>query len=79
MLLTEDKKARPFIKYHAVQAIAFSVVLAVVSIVVGLIPFVQCLTPLLWLVLIWPAVGAYGGKYVVIPVITDFIKKQGWV
>jgi uncharacterized membrane protein len=79
MLLTEDKKNRPFIKYHAVQAIAFSVVLAVASIILGIIPVVQCFTPLLWLILIWPAVGAYGGNYTVIPVISDFIKKQGWV
>ena len=79
MLLTDDKKKRPFIKYHAVQAIAFSVVLAIVSIILGIIPVVQCITPLIWLVLLWPAISAYGGNYTVIPIITDFIKKQGWI
>lgn len=79
MLLTEDKKSRPFIKYHAVQAIAFSVVLVIANIIFSMVPGIRCFTPLIWLVLLWPAISAYGGNYTVIPVITDFIKKQKWV
>lgn len=79
LLLTPDKIKRPFVKFHAVQAIAFSVVLAVASIILGVIPVIQCFTPLLWLVLLWPALDAYRGNYTQIPVVTDFIKKQGWV
>lgn len=79
MLLMEDKKSRPFIKFHAVQAIAFAVVLAILSLVIGFIPFVGCITPFFWLILIWPAIGAYQGKYVEVPVVTNFIRGQGWV
>ena len=79
MLLIEDKKNRPFIKFNAVQSLVLAVVLFVVSIVLGLIPVVQCLTPLLWLVVLWPAIVAFGGKYPELPIITNFIKNQGWV
>jgi len=34
---------------------------------------------LLWLVSFWPAYDAYKGNYTELPVITNFIKKQGWV
>jgi uncharacterized protein len=79
MLLMDDKRARPFIKFHAVQAIAFAVVLAILSIIIGWIPFVGCIVPFFWLILLWPAIGAYQGKYVEVPVVTNFIRGQGWV
>jgi uncharacterized membrane protein len=33
----------------------------------------------LWFVVIYWAIKAYQGEWVVVPVITDFVKKQGWV
>jgi uncharacterized protein len=78
MLLMEDKKARPFIKFNAVQALALSVALFVVSIILGIIPVVQCITPFIWLVMLWPAIGAFQGKITEIPFVTEFIRKQGW-
>jgi len=79
MLLIEEKKNRPFIRFHAVQSMALNVVLVIASIIIGWIPFVQCLTPLIWLVLLWPAIGAFQGKLTNLPFISDFIRKQGWV
>ena len=88
MLLADEKKNRPFIKYHAVQALAVNVAIWVVVLILGCILaaltfFIAgaggLLPMVLWLVLLWPAYEAYGGKYVEIPIITDFIKKQGWV
>ena len=35
--------------------------------------------PIVWLVTLWPAIDSYNGKYTEIPVLTDFIKNQGWV
>ena len=35
MLLMEDKKKRPFIKFHAVQALAINVVVWVVGLILG--------------------------------------------
>jgi uncharacterized protein len=80
MLLMEEKKTRPFIKFHAVQAIAFNVVLWVVIFLLSFVTlgFGALCVPLLWLVTLWPAIDSYRGNYTQIPVITNFIKKQGW-
>ena len=79
LLLVENQRNRPFIKYHAVQSIAANIVLMIVGIIIGMIPFVQCLAPLIWLVLLWPAIDAFKGNYTKLPFISDFIRKQGWV
>ncbi|PKO23852.1 MAG: hypothetical protein CVU38_01910 [Chloroflexi bacterium HGW-Chloroflexi-1] len=82
VLLLEDKKGRPFIKAHNAQALAAGVVAMAIVIVVGVIPVVQCVTPLLglaaWVLLIYWGIQAYNGNYVTIPVITDFVKQRGW-
>jgi len=79
MLLMEDKKARPFIKYHAVQALAVNLLVSVLAIVLTLTAVGACLVPFLWLALLWPAYVSYQGKYMELPLITDFLKGQGWV
>lgn len=74
VLLMEEKKDRPFIRYHAIQ----SLVLAVIGLVLGTIT-VGCLA-LVWVVyIIVLAIKAYQGEWVTIPLITDFCKNQGWV
>jgi uncharacterized membrane protein len=80
-LLMEDKKARPFIKYHAVQALAFNIVLWIIIFVVSVITLgvASICAPAIWLVTLWPAYDAYRSNYTEIPVISNFIKKQGWV
>lgn len=81
VLFLEDKKNRPFIRFHAVQALAFNVVLWVLIFIVSLVTlgFGALCAPLLWLVSFWPAYDSFQGKYTELPVITNFIKKQGWV
>ncbi len=81
VLFMEDKKARPFIKFHAVQSIVFNIVMGIVGIVLSTITlgFGALCVPALWLVTFWPAYEAYQGKYMEMPFITDFIKNQGWV
>ena len=76
-LLLEDKKERPFIHFHAIQSLAFNIVLWVVIVLLS-IPTIGCVS-ILWLITLWPAYDAYKGNYTEIPVITNFIKKQGWV
>jgi uncharacterized membrane protein len=77
VLLMEDKKDRPFIKFHAVQSIAISIVLLIV------VPIIAVVTlgcgSVLYLVMFWWAYKAYQGEEFTIPVITDFIKNQGWI
>jgi uncharacterized membrane protein len=72
---------RPFQKYHAVQSIVFNVVLWVVYLIVTLVTFGfgGCLFPVFLLITLWPAYEAYQEKYMELPVITNFIKNQGWV
>ena len=81
VLLMEDKKARPFIKFHAIQSIVASVV---VWIVVAIIATVTLgigglCAPLVWLIFLYWAYKAYQGEMLEIPVVTNFIKGQGWV
>jgi len=70
VLLMEDKKSRPFIKFHAVQSIAIGVAGIVLSFV--------CVGVLVFLYMLYLAYDAYQGNYTKVPIITDFIKKQGW-
>ncbi|MBC7227302.1 MAG: DUF4870 domain-containing protein [Thermoflexales bacterium] len=78
-LLMEDKKSRPFIRYNAVQSLALAVVGWVLSLVLSFI-FVGCVIGVAWLIyVIVLAIQSYQGKWVTIPFLTDFCKKQGWI
>jgi uncharacterized protein len=79
VLLMEDKKSRPFIKFHAVPALILGIALAIIAGILAVIPIVQCFAPLVWIIPIIYAVKAYKGEYVKIPIITDFAKNQGWI
>jgi len=80
VLLIEEKKARPFIKYHAVQSIAASIAFFIVSVVLSIVTlgFGGLCIPLLWLVFLYWAYKAYQGEFVEIPWLSNFIKGQGW-
>lgn len=77
LMFLEDKKNRPFIRAHNAQAL----VLGIVQVVFWIF-FFTCITVLLALALfvaqVYWGIQAYNGKYVVIPVVTDLVKKQGW-
>jgi uncharacterized membrane protein len=79
MLFVEGKKDRPFIKFHAVQALALNIILWIVVFVLQFIPGVRCISSFLWLLLLWPAVLAYQGKYFEVPVVTKFLRDQHWI
>jgi uncharacterized protein len=81
VLFMEEKKARPFIKFHAVQSIAANVAFFIVSIVLSTVTlgFGGICVPLLWFAFLYWAYKAYQGEYVEIPMVTNFIKKQNWV
>jgi uncharacterized protein len=79
VLLLEDKKQRQFIKYNAIQALVVSVVGYVISAVLSAV-VVGCFTGLAVLVyIIYLAIQSYQGKWVTVPVITDFCVNQGWI
>jgi uncharacterized membrane protein len=79
VLFMEDKKNRPFIKFHAVQSIAANVVFFILSFILGVTVVGAICAPALWLVFLYWAYKAYQGEMFEIPVITNFIKGQGWI
>ena len=80
ILLMEDKKNRPFLKAHNVQALIWGGVVYIIGgILSGLLFFCFGLPLLIvWAVGVYWGIQAYNGKYVEIPVITNFVKGQGW-
>jgi uncharacterized protein len=78
LLLLEDKKNRPFIRAHNAQALAWGVVS--MDLVTFTSPFLigLCIWPLGLILQLYWAYKAYQGEMVNIPVLTDFIKNQGW-
>jgi uncharacterized protein len=78
ILFMDDKKDRPFIKAHNVQALVWG---AVMNIIAGILSFilVGCVLWVAYVIItiIW-AVKANKGELVEIPVITNFVKNQGW-
>ena len=78
ILLMEDKKNRPFLKYHNAQALILGIIEVVLSIVIGWTVVGLCVPGLLWIYMVYLGIKAYQGNYVNIPLITDFVKKQNW-
>ena len=70
VLLLEDKKNRPFLRYNAVV----SIVLGVIAIVLSW----ACIGIIAWIYAIYLGVKAYKGEWVEVPVISDWVRKQGW-
>ncbi len=71
-LLLEDKKDRPFVRYHAVQALMLWAITVLLS-------FTICGWIIPWLYGIYVGIQAYQGQWMSIPVLTDFGKNQGWL
>lgn len=78
IMLMEDKKNRPFIRAHNVQALLWGLIVSIVGSVT--IPLVVgfCILPLGFIVEVYWGYKAYQGQYVNIPVVTNFVKSQGW-
>ena len=78
ILVMADKKDRPFIKAHNMQALIWGVVLYIIVAVTSAFIIGLCIWPLGLIVQIYWAYQAYQGKLITIPLLTDFIKNQGW-
>lgn len=78
LLLMEDKKDRPFIRAHNMQALILGAVNLVIALLIGWLLVPLCLNLAIGIYLIYCAIKAYQGELINIPVITDFVKKQGW-
>jgi len=78
LLLLEDKKNRPFIRAHNTQALVWGVAFYVIESITSVFLLGCLLGPLGFLLQLYWAYKAYQGEYINIPVISDFVKNQGW-
>lgn len=77
-LLIEPYKTEGFVRFHAVQSIGLGLAAWIVSIVVGMVPFLGwVVSPLLAIGLlvyeILLAIKAYNGEYFEVPVVYGFV------
>src|SRR5258706_1810517 len=70
ILLMPDKKDRPFLKAHNVQALILGIITVVTS--------SFCIGIVVWIYAIYCGYQAYQGKMGEIPGITGLVKGQGW-
>jgi uncharacterized membrane protein len=74
-----EKDSR-FVKFHAMQSIIISVVLTVVSIVLGFLPFIWRLTGLIGLaqfvIMVICMIKAYNREWFKLPVVGDIAEQQ---
>lgn len=83
-LLMEDKKTRPTIRYAAFHSIAIGVVSTILSTILTITGILACISPIvgfgLWAYSIYLGYMIYSkGEVLAVPVLTDFIKGQGWI
>ena len=77
-LLMEDKKSRPFIKFHSVQALALAIINGVVAGILAAVIIGVCTGIAGAIYMLYIGYKAYQGETVKVPFVTDFIKNQGW-
>jgi len=70
VLLMEDKKNRPFLKYNAVISIILGILVIVLS--------WACVGVLVWIYALVLGIQSYQGKMVEVPVISNWVRNQGW-
>ena len=70
LLLIEDKKSRPFLKYNAVVSIILGIIFVITS--------SFCIGIFVWFYSIYLGIKSYQGEWVEVPVISNFVRNQGW-
>ncbi len=61
------------------QALVLGIVNIILAFVLSFTIILICVPMIVWLVMVYWGYKAYQGEYVVIPVVTNFVKNQGWV
>lgn len=77
IFLLGDKRDRPFIRSHNVQALIWGLF----NLFIVAIPSTFCFgvpSIIIWAIGVYWGIKAYQGEYVSIPLVTDFVKGQGW-
>jgi uncharacterized membrane protein len=74
-LFMKEQKTSPFLKYHSTQALVWGfswIILSALGVGICLFPFVLIYS-------IYLGIQAYKGEMIEIPLITNFIRNQGWI
>jgi len=83
LLLNEDTKKKPFLRYHAMQSLGLAVVLAAFEVLLSLVTAVICFAAVLYLLplvpMIYYGVMAFQGKTFEIPYLTALMKQNHWL
>lgn len=77
-LIMEDKRARPFIKFHAIQSLILGILNGVISGALSVVIIGACTGVAIMIYMIYLGIKAYQGETISVPFLTDFIKNQGW-
>ena len=78
LLFVESKRDRPYIREHNAQALVWGIIFYVVVGFSSIFLIGLCLWPLGLLLNLYWGYRAYQGEAVNIPVISDFVRTQGW-
>lgn len=80
LLLVENVRSRPFVKLHLPQTLVLGAVQVTLLV---LAPFTACLSTVAFLLLygalVYWGLKAYNGETFAIPLVTDYVEKQGWL
>jgi uncharacterized membrane protein len=76
LLLWEEKKNRPFIKAHNMQALVLGIIEIGLWFVLSFTIIGLCIPFVLWLAMLYWAYQAYQGKLVNVPVVSGMVKGQ---
>lgn len=83
VLVMEDHRTRAFQRFHAVQALAYTIavwILITILSLTGIGALISCvISPLLLAYQIYLAFQAYQGQWAEIPGLTPFLRRQGWI
>ena len=75
VMFMEDKKERPFIKAHLMQSLATGIVVSILMALLQVTIIAACLSPFLWLGMLYYAYKAFQGEVFDVPVVSGFINK----
>lgn len=78
LMLMENKKDRPYIRAHNAQALVWGLAFWGIVTITSFLLIGLCLVPIGFLVQLFWAFKAYQGEEINIPVISNFVRGQGW-
>ena len=79
ILIMADKRERPFLKAHNIQALILGLLISLISGILSPVLGIGCVVWIVGIVYeIYLGLKANKGELVEIPVISNFVRQQGW-